>query len=159
MNYCKVSGGVATKYTLNQLKRDNPDISFPQKLFDGSVDPTTLANKLARFQIEPYTVPALPSYDEKLEHVVEGAILKNTGKWVQKWIVVPLTTAELNRLTAEKTIDQVRSDNTLKALLRMGPEGIESYIDSNSTSLASSNAIMKKLATLIWLLAQDQMND
>tara|TARA_R110000787_G_C13443394_1_gene446741 strand:- start:14324 stop:14800 length:477 start_codon:yes stop_codon:yes gene_type:complete len=152
MNYCKpIDATTAEKYNLRQLKADYPDVSFPKRILDGSLDEATLNERAAEYGVYPYTVPAQPAFDAAIERIEEGLILNNAGTWTQQWITVPLTQAELDALAAQALEDGVRADTLLKNFMALGPAGIETYIDANSTNMASANEVLKKLAKMIWL--------
>ena len=69
----------------------------------------------------------------------------------------PVKVAVVDADIAEKVQeDGVRGDNLLKNFMALGPAGIENYIDTNSTSLANANAILKKLAKIVWLSSNRQ---
>jgi len=101
--YCKpIDANTAEKYTLRQLKDDFPDVSFPKRILDGSLDEATLNERAAEYGVYPYNVPAAPVFDAAVEAVQEGGILNNAGVWTLQWLVVPLTQAELDNLAANK---------------------------------------------------------
>ena len=101
--YCKpINANTAEKYNLRQLKADNPDVSFPKRILDGSLDEATLNARLVDSGVYPYNVPAAPVFDAATEAVQEGSILNNAGVWTLQWLVVPLTQAELDNLAANK---------------------------------------------------------
>jgi len=155
--YCKpIDANTAEKYTLRQLKADNPDVSFPKSVLDGSLDEATLNARLVDYGVYPYNVPAAPVFDAATEAVQEGSILNNEGVWTLQWLVVPLTQAELDELAAQAFEDGVRADTILQNFMALGPVGIENYIDVNSTNLANANEILKKLAKIVWLSSNRQ---
>jgi len=103
MNYCKpIDANTAEKYNLRQLRADFPDVSFPKRVLDGSLDEATRNERVAEYGIYPYNVPAAPVFDATVEAVQEGGILNNAGVWTLQWLVVPLTQAELDNLAAKK---------------------------------------------------------
>ena len=157
MNYCKpIDETLAEKYNLRQLKADFPDVSFPKRILDGSLDEATLNARLVDYGIYPYNVPAAPVFDAAVEAVQEGGILNNAGVWTLQWLVVPLTQAELDALAAQALEDGVRADTLLQNFMALGPAGIENYIDTNSTNIANANEILKKLAKIVWLSSNRQ---
>jgi len=84
---------------------------------------------------------------------------------VQEWIAEgntpepEFTQAELDAQAAQaiedaaaKAVeDGVRADTLLQNFMALGPDGIEAHINTNSTDLASANAIIIKLAKIVWL--------
>lgn len=85
----KVDKNSIIKYSIEQLKKDNPGTSFPKEISN---------EFLAAFNVFPViTVPA-PDIDSKT-HRHASSIIYNEGKYVQQWIIV-----ELPQKDAEKNI-------------------------------------------------------
>ena len=91
--FVKVSeDGSATKYSLNQLYKDNPGTSFPV--------PTSLV-VLAVYNVYPMTRTEAPvvTYTQNVE---EGQPAFVDGQWVQTWAVVDVSDEEAaSRLDAK----------------------------------------------------------
>ena len=89
---------------------------------------------------------------------------------VQEWIAEgntpepEFTQAELDAQAAQAAAeadtkvkeDSVRADTLLQNFIALGPDGIETYIDNNSTNIANANEILKKLAKIVWLSSNRQ---
>ena len=91
--YLKVINGTPQKYTINQLRFDNPNTSFPK------VPPNEL---LASWGVYEYTVEEKPYFDgitQKLEEVFKQ---NDQGDWVLSWNIVELSTEEIAQNKAEK---------------------------------------------------------
>ena len=75
--FVKVTNGQASKYpyTLGDLRRENPDTSFP-KVIPGGV----LAS-YGVYKVEPTTAP---KFDNKT-HLVSQTVENLDGVWTQKW--------------------------------------------------------------------------
>lgn len=75
-------------YTVTDLRRDNPDISFPDSLEDVL---------LQSFGVWRVQASQPPSYDEKRQTLVEGTPVFSVANqcWTQVWSVRPLTSDEL----------------------------------------------------------------
>lgn len=85
-----IINGQPEKYSIKQLRRDNPNISFPKALTD---------ELLASYSIYPYTRPDHPYYDPLIAKVVDGNFEQDSdGKWVLPYIIeqAPLKDAERN---------------------------------------------------------------
>lgn len=88
--YVKVNNNVATKYSLAQLKLDNPLTSFSKSI------PEEL---LASYGVYPYSLASFPEYDPLISHLEEGDFkLGSNNSWSLGFSVVNLPTeqAELN---------------------------------------------------------------
>lgn len=85
MEYVKVTGGVATAYSLRQLRQDNPNVSFPATLTE---------EILSAYGIMPVTVIPVPEYDAKTHAVTQDAPANVNGAWIVAWSINALPQAE-----------------------------------------------------------------
>lgn len=88
--YLKLTNGQPEIYSTEQLRRDNPQVSFPSEKTDAL---------LAEYGVYPYTRATQPDVDWLTSTVVDGNFEQDTdGKWVQPCIVekLPLTNAKQN---------------------------------------------------------------
>lgn len=77
--YLKLENGVARKYTLQELKVDYPNVSFPQSPSDAV---------LADYDIYPYTQPDAPTYDLVTQNLVDGDFTQDDdGNWSLSHVV------------------------------------------------------------------------
>lgn len=77
--HIKLTNGVPAKYTLGQLRRDNPNTSFPKQI------PNEM---LASYDVYPYTTPAQPDYDRYTQVCVEGTFEQDAqGNWSLSWAI------------------------------------------------------------------------
>jgi hypothetical protein len=91
--HIKVKNGVPTLYSLAQLRKDNPRVSFPQ-------NPTE--RLLAEYNVYPVTPTEPPAHTET--EVVEdaGYLQLADNSWTQAWRVRPMTEQELEQLSEQK---------------------------------------------------------
>jgi hypothetical protein len=87
--HLKLTNGTPAKYTLGQLRRDNPQTSFPKLIPD---------DLLASYDVYPYTRPAVPEYDSLSHRLTDGAFEQAEGAWSLPYVVEeqPLEQAERN---------------------------------------------------------------
>ena len=88
--HIKLTNGQPEKYSIGQLRRDNPQVSFPK---------VPSEDLLASYDVYPYTRPDRPVYDALTANVVDGNFEQNTvGNWVMPWVVeqLPQDKAEAN---------------------------------------------------------------
>jgi hypothetical protein len=87
--HLKLTNGTPAKYTLGQLRRDNPQTSFPKLIPD---------DLLASYDVYPYTRPAVPEYDSLSHRLTDGAFEQVEGAWSLPYVVEeqPLEQAERN---------------------------------------------------------------
>jgi hypothetical protein len=83
--HIKLTNGVPEKYTIGQLRRDNPQVSFPKNIPDII---------LVDFNVYPLTETSQPEvvYTQKVE---EGTPVLVNGVWTQVWNVVDKTPEEI----------------------------------------------------------------
>lgn len=95
--YALVIDGAVTKYpyTIGNLRRDNPNTSFPKRPSD---------EMLAEWGMQPVTRTDRPDVDHT-KNVTEGTPMLNGDAWTQVWEVTDATTEEI----AARTEDQARS--------------------------------------------------
>lgn len=92
--YVKIADGSAEKYTFQQLRRENPNTSFPQ-------NPS--AETLAGFGVFHLKVAPMPEFNELAEQCALGEIRSDGGEWVQPWAISPLPSSlQVKRIKAAR---------------------------------------------------------
>jgi len=79
--HLKLTNGTPAKYTLGQLRRDNPQTSFPKLIPD---------DLLASYDVYPYTRPNTPEYDNLSHRLTDGAFEQVDGAWSLPYVVEQL---------------------------------------------------------------------
>jgi len=79
MNILKLTDGVPAKYSEGALKRDNPNVSFPNPLNDVV---------LVDYNCYTYTIDPKPEYNSTLQYVKCKFEQRYEGWWVQAWDVI-----------------------------------------------------------------------
>lgn len=80
--YLKLTNGQPEIYSIGQLRRDNPNTSFPKHPTDAL---------LAEWDVYPYTVPDRPSYDPLTQQMNQGPFVQDAqGAWSLTWTVAQL---------------------------------------------------------------------
>jgi hypothetical protein len=98
MNILKLTNGVPKKYTEGALKRENPNVSFPNPLND---------KVLIDFDCYTYTIDAKPEYNPVLQYVKWKFEQRYEGWWVQAWDVIDFEEEHAkNRLKSQITSDR-----------------------------------------------------
>jgi hypothetical protein len=97
--HIKLTDGQPQPYSLGQLRRDNPQVSFPA---------TIPADTLAEYDVYEVTTTQQPVVDHT-QRVTEGTPALIDGVWTQTWVVTDLSEAELAEAT-EAQWAQVRED-------------------------------------------------
>jgi len=92
--FVKVNNGVAQKYTIGQLRKDNPSTSFPRSIPD---------ELLADYDVYPAVHGVMPSYNEATQRVEQNdAATEVDGIWTYSYSVVDLTAEEIAEASAQK---------------------------------------------------------
>ena len=87
--YVKTSNGAVEQfpYTLGNLRRDNPNTSFPKSISDAT---------LASYGVYPVTQDDKPSYDNRTQKVSRNTTPTETnGAWSVGWTITDRTAAEI----------------------------------------------------------------
>jgi hypothetical protein len=98
MPHLKITNGQPEIYSIGQLRRDNPNTSFPKSPSDAL---------LAEWGVYPYTMQDRPEYDHLTQTIKQTALAEVNGAWTQGW--------EVNNQPAEDVGRNIRSqrDNLL----------------------------------------------
>ena len=79
--HLKLTNGTPAKYTLGQLRRDNPQTSFPKLIPD---------DLLASYDVYPYTRPAVPEYNGLTQRLTDGEFEQVDGAWSLPYVVTDM---------------------------------------------------------------------
>jgi len=79
-------------YSIGQLRKDNPQVSFPKNPTD------TL---LASYNVFPVTATERPVYDTITQNLTEGTPSRTEGVWTQVWVVSEATPDEVTQRTSD----------------------------------------------------------
>ncbi len=102
--YIKTTNGAYEKqYSIGQLRKDNPQTSFPKNPTDAL---------LAEWNVFPVVPTSRPDTDDTKD-VVEGTPINQDGKWVQVWNVTDVPPEELAAREYRKA-DNIRSERNQK---------------------------------------------
>lgn len=88
--YIKLKNGSIDKYpySINQLKQDNKDTSFPAEMSN---------ERLADWDVFPVVPTDTPSITYK-QNVSEGTPVNDNGVWKQTWIVTDKSVEEISAI-------------------------------------------------------------
>lgn len=92
--YVKITNGTPEIYTIGQLRRDNPNTSFPKAVSDAV---------LASYDVFPLSPTAQPAYDHT-KIIVEGTPVQVDGAWTQVWSVSDASSSEISDRIAVQSI-------------------------------------------------------
>lgn len=103
--YIKLKNGNVERYpySINNLKQDNPQVSFP----------TDISNDiLSMFEVYPVIQSIAPNVDKLTQKVVEETPNLVEGNWYQRWSVIDLSDEDvaLNKQIANEMAEIERSN-------------------------------------------------
>jgi len=135
--YLKIINGLPNDYSISQLKRDYPNVSFPSDI---------PSNILSIFNVFPYTNGDKPEYDINTQKIVRGDFELQGDSWVRVWSVVDLTQAEIQQkedaAIQQRKTERISPENLISALEILSKKVIETTIDDMDA------ADVAKMATL-----------
>jgi len=93
-------------YSIGQLRKDNPQVSFPKNPTDAL---------LASYNVFPVTATERPVYDNITQNLSDGTPTLTAGVWVQVWVVTDATPDEVIQRTNDlSTSTRSQRDNLLQ---------------------------------------------
>lgn len=110
--HLKLTNGVPAKYTLGQLRRDNPQTSFPKLIPD---------DLLASYAVYPYKRPSVPEYDNLAWRLIDDDFTQDAqGNWSlpYKLEALPLEDAQSNVRSKRDRLLQETDWRVIKAYER-----------------------------------------
>ena len=90
--HIKLTNNIPEAYSIGQLRRDNPQVSFPK-----DIPETTLAE----YSVYPVTPSDQPTHDPATHRIEEGTPVQIDGVWTQAWNVIALTDEEVAQQQVE----------------------------------------------------------
>ena len=85
--HIKLTDGQPQPYSISQLRRDNPQVSFPE---------TPTAETLAKYDVYEVVATDPPIYDDSAYNI-EKSIELVDGVWTQTWVLVEHTAEDIDR--------------------------------------------------------------
>jgi hypothetical protein len=80
-------------YSIGQLRKDNPQVSFPKNPTDAL---------LASYNVFPVTATERPVYDPITQNLPESTPILTAGVWTQVWVVIEATPEEIEQRKADQ---------------------------------------------------------
>lgn len=81
-----INGAYEKPYSIGQLRKDNPNTSFPKYPTDAL---------LAEWGVYPVAAASQPSHNPSIEKVVEDTPVNVAGTWTQVWKVISRSADEI----------------------------------------------------------------
>ena len=104
--FIKITNDGPKQYTIGQLRKDNPNVSFPKDIPD---------SVLAEYDVYPCTLADEPSYNPATQYVTKGTPTEVNGAWVQPYEVNDYTAEEIVERETQEAVDvRAKRDQLLK---------------------------------------------
>jgi len=117
--YIKLNNGVPENYTIGQLRKDNPQTSFPSQI------PDSVLESHGVFKVEETEKPVV-SFDK---NVIEATPQLVNGVWKQVWFVSDATAEEkLERVIQLRKKEYPPMADYLDAIVKNDQAQIDKYI-------------------------------
>lgn len=151
MTYALIINGAVVQYPYSfaQLRRDHPDVSFPSAPSD---------EVLAGFGVVKVHPSDQPTHDAITQNVVQATPVLVNNQWVQGWEIEGATAEQIAarqlRANDVATHREVREDSFVSSFIAMSPAQVNSYIDNNTSNLAATRALLKKMAIMLLILVR-----
>jgi len=150
MSYALIENGAVAHYpyTFTDLRRDNPDVSYPGTVTD---------EWLAAFGIVKIVAVPRPA-NTLTANFVEGTPALVGDVWTQVWNEVPASAEQIADRQQKADDDAakiaVKADSFVGNFIAMTPAQVAAYVQANVTSLATAKDVIEKLALMVLLLAR-----
>lgn len=139
-------------YGLAQLRRDNPQVSFPDEMSDA---------RLAEYGVHRVRMVDHPAYDPMTQNLIEPLPVLIDGTWSQVWAVEPAPAEEIaqrQRSAVDAAADiEIKADTFVANFINMTPAQVTAYIDNNTATLAATRSLLKKMGIMLLLLAKQAL--
>lgn len=154
MRYALIEAGALVEYPydFHQLRRDNPDVSYPR-------DPDD--NTLAQFGVVAVADAAKPVSDPITQNVIEGDPVEVAGVWTQTWIVVAASPGEVAERTQEATLKTgqtaLKADGFVAQFIAMTPAQAQDFVNANGATVAALRTQVARLAFMVNVLVKREL--
>lgn len=128
--HIKLTNGTPAKYTLGQLRRDNPATSFPKIIPD---------EILASYDVYPYVIQDV-EFDSVSQNKVEGQFVQVDGQWT-----LPMVAEDKQQDEVEEYVRAVRSELLILSDWTQMPDS--PLDDSTKTSWATYRTALRDIST------------
>jgi hypothetical protein len=102
--FIKITNDGLKKYTIGQLRQDNPNVSFPKEI---------PLETLAEYNVYPCTLAETPDYNNATQYITKGIPVEVNGAWIQPYDVHDYTAEELEGRELQEAKEVRRERNKL----------------------------------------------
>lgn len=91
--YIKITNGVPENYSIGQLRKDNPNVSFPQVISESI---------LSQYDVHTVTVLPRPNIDPNTHYLKQSDFYQVEGKWQVHYSAEPLPELQVSETMRQK---------------------------------------------------------
>lgn len=156
MSYLRFSRGVVTyPYSLAQLRRDHPDVSFPRE---------ASAELLLEYDLFEVVATERPDPSDPITvDVVEVEPVPVNGVWTQQWGEVEVSQAVAARRQQaaddEAELSGLKADGQLATFLAMSQAELGAWLDNNVATAAQVRSHLHRLTKLVHRVLRREFRD
>lgn len=153
--FVKIVDGVPTPYSQSQLRRDNPNVSFPRDLTD------EVLLEFGAYKVKP---PIKPDFNEDTQKLLEGDLAYIDGAWRKLVTVVDLSPEELQSKRDAKIREltmaiQLHLDSAARERGYDSMFSLSTYISSTNTVFQAEAAAGVRWRDDVWTAANTILSD
>jgi hypothetical protein len=102
--YIKIVNEIPISHSIDQLRYENPNISFPNNISD---------EILKNFNMYPYVIAEYPIINDKTQKIEEGEIVYHNNMWIKTWKIIDKNEEEILNWIENKSLDAKTKRNIL----------------------------------------------
>jgi len=142
--YAKQISGEWQGYTIRQLRKDNPQVSFPAAPSDAT---------LAEYGVYPVSTEAQPNHDQRYQRLVQGPLTEANGVVTRGWVVEDIpATAEMVKAEAYRRIIAIcpewKQRNLTAQAAQLAKKGEANWTPEEEAAWAAGEAIWNQIAAI-----------
>jgi len=142
--YAKQTNGEWQQYTLRQLRKDNPQVSFPAEPSDET---------LAEHGVYPVSTETLPEVDPRWQRAVQGPLTKTGDVVTRGWIIEDIpATVEMVKAEAYRRIIEIcpewKQRNLTAQATQLAKKGEANWTPEEQAAWDAGEAIWNQIAAI-----------
>jgi hypothetical protein len=142
--YAKQISGEWRQYTLRELRKDNPQVSFPAEPPD---------NLLATHGMYPVQIEAQPNYDPRYQRLAQGPMSEANGTVTRGWVVedIPGTVERVKDEAYRRIIaicPEWKQRNLTAQAAQLAKKGEANWTPEEQAAWAAGEAIWNQIAAI-----------
>jgi len=142
--YAKQNKGEWQQYTLHQLRKDNPQVSFPAEPSDAL---------LAEYGMYPVSTEIQPEFDARWQRAIQGPLTKVGDVVTRGWLIEEITaTTEMVKQESGRRIlalcPEWKQRNLTAQAAQLAKKGEANWTPEESAAWAAGEALWFKIAII-----------